>query len=248
MADNESKKTTYPKIPASNWWELRRRFQQSPPKAIGVDYLLSALGLSSERAAANLLSPLRTVGLIDENNDVTQRAHDWRDDESYKDVCRQIIEDVYPATLIELFPPPQPDLDGLRRWFARNAGVGEAAASQMAAFYRLLSEADPAGVDRSSSQRQTPGATAKKRAAPSPPSKASARPRGTPSESSSNGAERSPAPAAAPASPPTQTNVRLGPMGGITVNIELQIPATADAKFFDQFFSSMRKHLLDENE
>lgn len=74
MADNESKKTTYPKIPASNWWELRRRFQQSPPKAIGVDYLLSALGLSSERAAANLLSPLRTVGLIDENNNVTQRA------------------------------------------------------------------------------------------------------------------------------------------------------------------------------
>jgi hypothetical protein len=130
VAEDEAKKTTYPKMPASNWWDLRRRFQQSPPKTIGVDYLLSALGLTSEKAAANLLSPLRTIGLIDENNAVTQRAHDWRDDDSYADVCRQIIQDIYPATLIELFPPPQPDLDGVRRWFARNAGIGEGAASQ----------------------------------------------------------------------------------------------------------------------
>ncbi|MGH9212468.1 MAG: DUF5343 domain-containing protein [Acidimicrobiales bacterium] len=41
--------------------------------------------------------------------------------------------------------------------------------------------------------------------------------------------------------------VNLSSVGGITINIELQIPATADAKFFEQFFSSMRKHLLDEN-
>lgn len=42
--------------------------------------------------------------------------------------------------------------------------------------------------------------------------------------------------------------VRLGTVGGITINIELQIPATADAKFFDQFFSSMRKNLIDDED
>ncbi|MDO8362773.1 MAG: DUF5343 domain-containing protein [Actinomycetota bacterium] len=42
--------------------------------------------------------------------------------------------------------------------------------------------------------------------------------------------------------------VQVGGVGGITINIELQLPATADAKFFDQFFASMRKNLIDENE
>lgn len=247
VAESEAKKTTYPKMPASNWWDLRRRFQHSPPKSIGVDYLLSALGLTSEGAAANLLSPLRTVGLIDDNNSVTQRAHAWRDDDSYAEVCRQIIEDVYPATLVELFPPPQPDLDGVRRWFARNAGVGDAAANKMAAFYRLLSEADPAGGDRPP-QKQPAGGTAKKRATPARASKASKKASEKSADASSNGAAALAATSTANTAPTHQPNVRLNPMGAITVNIELQIPATADAKFFDQFFSSMRKHLIDENE
>jgi len=42
--------------------------------------------------------------------------------------------------------------------------------------------------------------------------------------------------------------VQVGGMGSITINIELQLPATADANFFDQFFSSMRKHLIENNE
>lgn len=42
--------------------------------------------------------------------------------------------------------------------------------------------------------------------------------------------------------------VQIGGMGSITINVELQLPATADAHFFDQFFSSMRKHLIENNE
>jgi hypothetical protein len=118
----------------------------------------------------------------------------------------------------------------------------------VAAFYRLLSEADPAGAERSS-QRQPTTTTAKKHAASPRSARPRSRAREASSGTSSNGATAPAVPAvAAPASPVAPTNVRLGPMGGITVNIELQIPATADAKFFEQFFSSMRKHLLDENE
>ena len=42
--------------------------------------------------------------------------------------------------------------------------------------------------------------------------------------------------------------VQLGTTGGITINIELQLPATADASFFDDFFTSMRKNLIDQND
>lgn len=60
-------------------------------------------------------------------------------------------------------------------------------------------------------------------------------------------------PHASPAAPPPATplapgKVSVGTVGGLTINIELQLPATADAKFFDQFFASMRKHLLDVDE
>jgi len=58
-----------------------------------------------------------------------------------------------------------------------------------------------------------------------------------------------PAPmAAAPTSTSSGGHVQVGAVGGITINIELQLPASADAKFFDQFFASMRKHLIAEDE
>jgi len=48
--------------------------------------------------------------------------------------------------------------------------------------------------------------------------------------------------------PPLQPAVQLGRTGGITINIELQLPATADASFFDEFFTSMRKNLIDHDD
>jgi hypothetical protein len=47
---------------------------------------------------------------------------------------------------------------------------------------------------------------------------------------------------------PRRNRVQVGAMGAITINVELQLPATADDKFFEQFFSSMRKHLIDGHE
>lgn len=48
-----------------------------------------------------------------------------------------------------------------------------------------------------------------------------------------------------PPPPPPPATPSFG-MGGITINIELQLPPTADAEFFDAFFAAMRKHLKDE--
>lgn len=71
-----------------------------------------------------------------------------------------------------------------------------------------------------------------------------AKPAGTPRTPGGGGTPPPPP----PPPPPSGGGVHLGGVGGITINIELQIPATADAKFFDQFFSSMRKNLIDDED
>ena len=51
-----------------------------------------------------------------------------------------------------------------------------------------------------------------------------------------------------PTPPPAPAGLTVGGIGGITLNIELQLPASADAQFFDDFFSSLRRNLIDEND
>jgi Family of unknown function (DUF5343) len=230
MADTETRRS-YPKLPVSNWWTLRRQFQKSPPRSVDNDYLMSVLGLSSSGAAANILAALRSIGLVDENNATGPLAQDWRSDETYANACEHILKAVYPDSLRDAFPPPDPDVVGVQRWFARNAGVGDAAARKMTAFYQLLCNADPKGGD----------------ATPTP----------SPARKVMNGAvSKAAKPAAAakpkvveqtPLTPPPPGAVQLGGVGGITINIELQVPATADSKFFDELFASMRKHLISKN-
>jgi hypothetical protein len=45
---------TYPYLPDRNWWTLRRRFQQTPPRGeVDAAYLASVLNIG-EAAAGNL--------------------------------------------------------------------------------------------------------------------------------------------------------------------------------------------------
>jgi hypothetical protein len=232
MADDPRK--SYPKMPTQNWWDIRRQFARSFPKTVDADYLQSILGLGSARAAANLLGPLRTAGLIDDTGKPLDRANDWRNDEDYPAVCKAILEEIYPPALRDAFPPPMPDREGVRKWFARNTRTGDANASQLATFYILLAEADPAAPD--TPRKATPnGAAAKQSTQARSPSVAN---KAAPTvETPQPQAQHQPRP----------PRVELGGVGGITINIELQIPATADAKFFDAFFNSMRANLIDRD-
>jgi Family of unknown function (DUF5343) len=141
VAQANETKTGYPRIPTRNWWELRRRFRQSPPRQVDPSYLGTVLGVS-DKAARNLLPYLRTTGLIDEAGQPTQRALEWRDDEHYAEVCEDIRQDVYPRALVDALPPPNPDKGQISRWFSRETRTGQSNASQMAAFYALLCKAD----------------------------------------------------------------------------------------------------------
>lgn len=222
MPDNE-KRRTYPSIPASNWWDLRRKFVQAPPRQVTRDFLQTVLGLT-EGSANNLLPPLRAVGLIDEAGQPTELAHEWRTDEHYAEVCRTILASVYPQELRDALPPPDPDRQAVERWFMRNTRTGENAAGKMASFYLLLCQADVAA------QEQVQAAKSDK--AKSRPATAKAN-------------NKTPAPP--PIAPPTVTpkDSRAGSLALPAVHIDLQIHIAGDAKpeQIEQIFASMARHL-----
>jgi len=228
VADGSEKRVTYPKIPVRNWWDLRRKFKQAFPRQVDSDYLASVLSISEPAARKNLIPPLRSIGLIDEDGKPTSLANDWRSDEHYSDVCKTIRERIYPAQLLDAFPPPKPDKDAVANWFFRNAGTGIGAAQQMASFYRLLCEADPSGQDSITIATAESGGRTKARKIIKEPVTVESLVR------SSDDA----------ASKDLSLQSRDGPeLPSLHIDIQIHISADAKPEQIDQVFASMAKHL-----
>jgi hypothetical protein len=228
-------RVTYPSLPARTWWDLRRRFQQSPPSKVDSDYLQTVLSIQ-EKHAANLTGPLTQLGLIDDNGQPTPVAEDWRHDETYPEACKKILENVYPPALREALPPPKPDRGELEKWFARNARVGTAAAGKMATTYLVIAAADPSGSVQQQPQRsRDSGNGAKRRAARKPePARRPAAP-ATTEAAASEAVSATGTAAAAP------NGAIEGPSVHVDVQVHISPDATADQ--IDAIFASMAKHL-----
>ena len=216
----EEAKTSFPKIPAKNWFTLRKKFRQALPGQVTTDYLQSVLAIESG-SAKNLMPNLKTVGLIDDNGKLTDLAHEWRADESYSASCSRMFDEVYPEGLRAAFPPPVTDRRGLTNWFARNAKVGEAASSQFAAFYLLLANPDPSNEPKVST------ATAKQAKTTKPSSGRSASPRTRTEEIQ-------------------QVDGKHGQgmsKPSLHLTLQVHIAAGVTTEQIDQVFASMSKHL-----
>ena len=217
MAD----RTSFPSIPAKNWWDLRQRFKASPPREVNAAYLSAVLGLQ-EKAAANLAPSLRAIGLIDDKGKPTERAGRWRDDEHYPEVTREIIAEVYPQGLLDAAPPDDPYPVAVKRWFSRETGTGEARANILSAFYRLLAAGDPAGRDES-------------------PRKAGDRPAATPRAQTRQTTPRK--------TPRTDQATDGGGTSGktqlpsLSVAVQVYIDKEMTAEQVDHVFASMARHL-----
>jgi hypothetical protein len=147
---------TFPNIPVSHWKTLRAQFKKSIPGTITTNYLASILGMSESSARANIMTPLKMIGLIDENGNVDQeRARKYRDDNQYKELCEQIIQENYPKELLDAFPSFDSDREKVKSWFMNRTGVGETGARRMVAFYYTLMEADPSITNDSKSKTTT---------------------------------------------------------------------------------------------
>ena len=139
----EDKKKGYPKITQANWFGLRDKLKQRVPAEISASYVASALRMAEASARANVLSPLKTLGIISEDSKPTELAYDWRDDTKYPEVCEKIVESTYPQELQDLFHSADAPLSELTSWFMRDAKVGEPAAKMFASTYLLLLQKKP---------------------------------------------------------------------------------------------------------
>jgi hypothetical protein len=166
---------------------------------------------------------LQRMGIIDENKKPTDRAVRWREDATYPEVCNEILKSAFPTELQEAFPPPNPERAKVESWFRMTMQVGEGAASSMAKFYLMLSEADPSKQEEAAAQKAKPVSSPQKAAPPAKKATAEA-----PAQISS-------------AKPPNGAQVQVSP--GLHVNIEIHIAPDTPPGNIDQIFSSMAKHL-----
>lgn len=220
MADRPS----FPSIPAKNWWDLRQRFRTSPPREVNAAYLSAVLGLT-EKAAANLIPSLRTIGLIDDAGKPTERAGMWRDDEHYPEVTRAIIREVYPQALLDVAPPDDPDPAAVKRWFMRETGTGVGRANILAAFYRLLAAGDPAGRDEAPRRAADRQATATRPQRQATPRRSKPEAESPESRNGTNGGDARPA------------------LPSLSVAVQVYIDKDMTAEQVDHVFASMARHL-----
>ncbi len=137
MAD----KQVFPMIIEKQWWALRDQFKKTIPSTVNTNYLRTLLNLTSDASARNTSNALRQVGLIDENDKPTARANDWRLDDRYPSVCEQIVKEVYPSELLDLFPESDIDTAKAKSWFMNVCQLGDSGAGKVSSTFAMLKSA-----------------------------------------------------------------------------------------------------------
>ena len=215
---------TYPSITATAWWALRKKFRQSIPSQVTATYLSTVLKMKEVSARTNVLPGLKAIRLIDEDGKTTPRANRWRDDGTYKEVCKEIREQIYPQELRDAVPGPSVNVASAVSWFMTTTECGQSAAGKMAALYSLLTRADPSEGDTAATRK---------------PRKVQ--------RSSSGG--KAPVKAAAKKKEPANQQQASGPNVGkielpeLRLNLEIRIDASVTPEQIDQIFASMAKYL-----
>lgn len=136
----DEKLHTYPDIPLNQWWKLRALFRGRLVDNISIKYLEDALAVKPP-SAKGIYRNLQLFGFIDKDGKTTERANQWRVDDHYSQVCKDIMSEIYPQGLLDA-PIEALDRNHLIDWFVRNTRVGEKYAAKNAAVFELLREAD----------------------------------------------------------------------------------------------------------
>lgn len=222
----------YPKVTAKAWGALRARAAAAPSTKFTPSAVAAMMGMANPNSARdNTVSPLRRMGLLDEDGALTDRGNKWRVDGTFDDACQEILDEIYPAELASLVEGDgSPDLTAIKTWFDHQ-GFGDSNARQMAATYAMVASKvipdPPAPAATGSGERSTRPRRAKvaatKAKAPTP----------------KDGEVKDDPPTPPPPPPP-----KTGPE--IHLDIQIHIAADADAEQIDQIFASMARHLYDQ--
>lgn len=223
--------TGYPKVTAKAWAALRARAAAAPSTRFTPSAVAAMMGMANPNSARdNTVSPLRRMGLIDEEGGLTERGNKWRVDGTYDDACQEILDEIYPAELASLVNGDgSPDLTAIKTWFDHQ-GFGDSNARQMAATYAMVAGKvipDPPAPSATGSGERA--ATPRRAKAAAKKAK-----NATPKDAKEKDDPPPPPP------PPTKS----GPE--VHLDIQIHIAADADADQIDQIFASMARHLYDQ--
>lgn len=212
----------YPKVTIKAWRALRTRAAAAPSTRFTPSTVAALMNMSSPKSAAdNTVYPMRRLGLIDEEGALTPRGNKWRSDGTYEDACQEILDEIYPNELQSLTGADGlPDPARVRTWFDHR-GFGDSNARQMAATYVMI--ANKKVPDQIANEPKT-GST--RQAA----QRRTRQPKAPTEQDSGNKKTQ-----------PTSSSDERGP--NVHLDIQIHIPADADAEQIDQIFASMAKHL-----
>ena len=226
----EEKKKGYPKIAQANWFGLRDKLKQRVPGEISASYVASAMGMAEGSARANVVSPLKALGIVSEDSKPTELAYDWRDDSKYPEVCEKIIESIYPQELQDLFHTPDVQLPDVTSWFMRDAKVGEPAAKMFAATYIMLLQKTPQDAkDLTKNKAANPKAASPKKAA----------------KTKKKEPESKSKPSDTPNTNPPDGGKTHGFSPRLHIDVQVHISPESSPEQIDKIFESMAKHLKD---
>lgn len=223
----EQSNNSYPMISEKNWWTIRDKFKATLPSVVTPNYVKTLLTMSSDNSAnSNVISPMKRIGLIDDENKPTPLANDWRLDNKYKSACDTIIKTVYPTELLDLFPDSNIDRNSARNWFM-SQGVGQGAADKMVALFILLKSGE---IKEKKTTPISKDKTTKK---------IDAKPKKAVSELTEN-AETTPI--------PTKHNVAVtSSQPNLHIDLQIHISPDSTAEQIETIFASMAKHLYGAN-
>lgn len=225
MADQN---ISYPMLSEKNWWTIRNKFKASLPSTVTTNYIKTLLSLSSNASAtSNVISPLKRLGLIDDDGKPTPLANDWRLEDKYADACERMIKHVYPQELRDLFPEKEVDRSSAESWFM-SQGAGQGASYKMAALFILLKSGEI--KEQKPSQKKTSPTKTK------PKEKKVAK--AIPSENIQN--DNTP-------SVSNETNNLSSSQPNLHIDLQIHISPESTPEQIEAIFSSMAKHLYGKN-
>ncbi|WIV61268.1 DUF5343 domain-containing protein [Amycolatopsis nalaikhensis] len=223
---------TYPYISSAGpMIKTFERFRKQFPKEVTAD-TLRRLGVAPKNESY-VINILRFLGLIDENgNKVEEKAKAFlqHEDEKFSEQIAEIVEAAY-KPLFDLYGPEawEAGRDQLVTYFRTTDGssdvVGKRQAITFGALASLAGHGEVIQPRERSSKAGNGGAAPKKK-------------EGKVNSAKSTTVKQEPA-ASLAADPGSSSRV------GLTVRIEVNLPANGDQETYDAIFQSIRKNLID---
>lgn len=215
--------TGYPKVTKKAWGILRARAASAPTSKFTPSAVAALMRMSSpESARDNTVTPLRRLGLFDDDGALTDLGNRWRVDATYAEACQEILDAVYPSELgVLVTDDGAADPQRVRTWFDQQ-GFGSSNARQMAQTYVMIAKKEI--PESSGAERAKIPTTSAKAKATTPGSK--------------RGPKVSKPEPRVPAVPPPASA-----QPAFHLDVQIHIPADATPEQIDRIFASMAKHL-----